>query len=161
MSETRYDVSCPSCGTLIGWSYNSQLDAEDNAWETGEGVNDSRFGGWRCMTCYEKEIQKLTNPRDDYCLTEEYAYDTSVSHLPGVTLTIQTARKTHSCSHRPYCQIRPGQVYIRQSVAPWTMIADDVDEEGRTIGAPNGEWSIAKYHRFGDEHNQDLRPAAS
>lgn len=143
-----YTVHCDDCGHLLTRSKVSQESADEQAMEAGFGIP----GNWLCDACAEKK----RNPRGDYCLTENWAYDNS-SQYDGVSLTIQTARKSHTCSHRPYCTIRPGQEYIRQTVAPWTMVADDVDDEGRTIGARNDEWSVAKYHRYADEHNTDGR----
>jgi len=61
---------------------------------------------------------------------------------------IRTARKVHRCeayAREPH-DILPGERYIDEVLAPWTIVADDVDDDGRTIGAPHGSWEHFRRH---------------
>ena len=45
-------------------------------------------------------------------------------------------------------EIQPGDRYVHIIwTFPWTMVADDVDDEGRPTGGPAGEWMVANVHR--------------
>lgn len=140
-------ISCGDCGRALTRSRYTQDEADQDAMEKGYGVP----GEWRCDDCQEKH----RNPRGDYLLTEEYAYDHS--NVAGVEVETRRARTPHPCNRHRNCQIRPGQQYIRQTVAPWVMVADDVDDEGRTIGSRNNEWSVSSWHRYSDEANEDRK----
>lgn len=143
-----HDILCGTCGRRITYAYGTAEDAADQAYQMAASRPN---GVWECEACGDKRL----NPRGDYCLTESWAYDNY--HPAGVTVEILTARKTHPCSRHRDCEIKPGHVYIRQTVAPWVMVADDVDEEGRTIGSRNGEWSVSKWHRYDDDANEDRK----
>lgn len=135
-----WTVHCGDCDHLLIRSRYSQEAADEQAMEAGFGIS----GQWLCDGCAEKK----RNPRGDYCLTEGWAYANSYDWSK-----VTTARKPHQCQRN--CIIRPGQQYIETVIPPWAMIADDVDEEGRTIGSRNGEWTRTAFHRYADEHNTD------
>lgn len=40
------------------------------------------------------------------------------------------------------CTIEPGDRYVRQAVAPWTLIQDDPD----SAPFPIGEWWVRRFH---------------
>lgn len=71
----------------------------------------------------------------------------------GAMYAIRTARKEHPCAARKGCTILPGEKYVDQVTAPWTMIIDDVDDDGRPRGDILGHWERSRYHehriRFG------------
>lgn len=59
---------------------------------------------------------------------------------------VHRANREHKCN-KCHQSIQPGQYYARiVSYAPWTMLLDDVDGDGRPIGSPAGEWGISKCH---------------
>ena len=140
-----HEIKCGKCGLVLARAYGTREDAEQRAMEDGYGVP----GQWECDGCAEKR----RNPRQDYTLTEAWAED----HMApdGVFIRIRKARKPRACG--PQCMIRPGQEYVEQVIAPWVLVADDVDDEGRPIGSPNGEWTKIAFHRYGDEHNTDRK----
>lgn len=65
---------------------------------------------------------------------------------PQAEVVIRTAKKEHNCFYKSGCTIKPGDRYAEESLPPWAMIADDVDEEGRSIASPLGHWEHIYYH---------------
>lgn len=64
-----------------------------------------------------------------------------------IDYAIHTARKGHGACRDCKEDITAGQQYVRVVwYAPWTLIADDVDDEGRPTGGPAGEWGVTKEH---------------
>ena len=63
---------------------------------------------------------------------------------------VHKARVAHECAgvrcKREGRMISPGESYMKITTKPWTLIADDVDEDGRTVGSPAGEWSHMNFH---------------
>lgn len=55
------------------------------------------------------------------------------------------AKKRHKCAYGNH-DIMPGEAYFDEVMAPWDRIADDVDDEGRTITSRFGEWAHTRYH---------------
>lgn len=67
-------------------------------------------------------------------------------HACAVDYKVRTARKQRECDS---CDdpIEVGQRYVHVVWNfPWTMIADDVDDEGRVVGSPAGEWTTVDIH---------------
>lgn len=67
-------------------------------------------------------------------------------HYSAVDFRTRTARTAKPCGA---CEdeIEPGQRYVHIVwTFPWTLIADDVDDEGRPCGGPAGEWSTDNVH---------------
>jgi hypothetical protein len=68
---------------------------------------------------------------------------------------VRTARVEHDC--HPGCVIKPGERYVDEVIPPWVLVQDDVDDEGRPRGCPNGEWTRFARHatHLGFPHNRD------
>lgn len=60
---------------------------------------------------------------------------------------VRRAKKQHKCSYGTNCTIEPGDIYCDDIITPWDMIADDVDDEGRTISSPSEGWEHNRYHQ--------------
>lgn len=73
---------------------------------------------------------------------------------PGMIVKVRTARVEHDCNLAMGCVIHPGERYVDSVIPPWVLVADDVDDEGRSVGAPCGEWYRSRYHANG-QHNRD------
>lgn len=68
-------------------------------------------------------------------------------HYGAVYYAIRTSAKQRPCDGCEH-DIVPGQKYLHIVWNfPWTLIADDVDDEGRTIGSPAGEFTTSNVHR--------------
>lgn len=57
----------------------------------------------------------------------------------------RTARKKHPCAFGSH-SINPGDHYVDEVLAPWTMIGDDLDDEGRTVYSRHDRWDHVRYH---------------
>jgi hypothetical protein len=67
-------------------------------------------------------------------------------HYGSVEHRVHVSRKERPCDTCPE-PILPGQRYVHVVwTFPWTLVADDVDDEGRAIGSPAGEWATANVH---------------
>lgn len=67
-------------------------------------------------------------------------------HYSAVEVRSHVARTEKECAACPE-PILPGQRYAHIVwTFPWTQIADDVDDEGRAIGSPAGEWLTSNTH---------------
>ena len=67
-------------------------------------------------------------------------------HCFAADFRIRTARTEHVCASCPE-PIKPGDRYAHVVwTFPWTLIADDVDDEGRPCGGPAGEFSVSDIH---------------
>lgn len=67
----------------------------------------------------------------------------------GAFYETQKAAKPRPCgySRSTNCGgIKTGEYYEREAVPPWVPIIDDVDDEGRPVGSPSGEWQVVAYH---------------
>lgn len=64
----------------------------------------------------------------------------------GVFYARRIARKEYPCSVREGCTIKPGEEYVDQVTAPWTMMVDDVTDDGRPTGPLLGHWERSRYH---------------
>ena len=61
----------------------------------------------------------------------------------------RTARTEHTCAApRGECDgtIRPGERYFDEVAAPWTQIADDVDDDGHVCYTTLDEWHHTRTH---------------
>lgn len=58
----------------------------------------------------------------------------------------QRARKAYPCAFNRHHQILPGEMYSKETVTPWDLIADDVDDEGRAMASRSNEWGVMRYH---------------
>lgn len=60
---------------------------------------------------------------------------------------LHRASKEHGMCRICRKPVEAGQYYVRSVMyAPWVLIADDVDDEGRPTGGPAGEWGVSKDH---------------
>lgn len=59
--------------------------------------------------------------------------------------TIRLAAREYPCSYGND-KILPSERYIDQVIPPWQLIVDDVDDEGRPVGSPSGEWTHNRFH---------------
>ena len=67
-------------------------------------------------------------------------------HYCSAEYKVRKARKERPCASCEH-PIEPGQRYVHIVWAfPWTLIADDVDDEGRPVGSPAGEWIVSNVH---------------
>lgn len=72
-----------------------------------------------------------------------------VRHWDEVATAQEIARPVARIPHTCECgdTIEVGERYLRVVWAyPWTMIADDVDDEGRPLGSPASEWIVSLLH---------------
>lgn len=58
---------------------------------------------------------------------------------------VMVAKQEHLCTYGND-PILPGERYIDEVIPPWQIIVDDVDDDGRPIGSPNGEWTHNRFH---------------
>lgn len=58
---------------------------------------------------------------------------------------VRIARKEHQCAYKNHL-ILPGERYIDETIPPWAMFSDDVDDEGRAIYSRHNEWWNVRYH---------------
>lgn len=66
--------------------------------------------------------------------------------MHGLTTTTRVARKQWHCLYGGHA-ILEGERYVEESLAPWALIGDDVDDDtGATIYREAGEWSHARWH---------------
>jgi len=65
--------------------------------------------------------------------------------MPLTLTATRVAAKEHPCTGC-HNKIEPGQRYVDIVLPPWAMIYDDVDDEGRPVGSPSGEWSHSRWH---------------
>lgn len=96
MAQTiRTEIHCAKCGKQLS-STVTVVDpqaihaAEQDAWEKGCYTPDA---GWLCHADYEKHI----NPLDDITREQDFGYEVTY----GLTVSIRTARKAHTCSGLP------------------------------------------------------------
>lgn len=67
-------------------------------------------------------------------------------HYGSVEHRTHVSRKVRPCD---VCDrdIEPGDRYVHIVwTFPWTLVADDVDDEGRPTGGPAGEWLVSNAH---------------
>lgn len=57
----------------------------------------------------------------------------------------RVAVKEHKCAGCPK-SIQPGDRYLEEVHSPWTRVADDVDDDGRTIYSALGTWERTRWH---------------
>lgn len=74
-------------------------------------------------------------------------YKPFTGYPDGMYYANRIARKEYPCSLRKGCVIKPGDEYTDELHAPWLLVADDVDDDGRPTGAPLGEWVHIRSHR--------------
>jgi len=75
-------------------------------------------------------------------------------HYGAAEHRVHRARKQHTCASCEH-PIEVGQRYVHIVwTFPWTMVADDVDDEGRPTGGPAGAWDVSDVHHtcVRDEH---------
>lgn len=70
----------------------------------------------------------------------------------GAMYARRIARKEHPCTTKKGCTIKPGEAYVDYVIAPWTMIVDDVNDDGQPTGDLSGKWERFRYH---ERHESD------
>lgn len=59
--------------------------------------------------------------------------------------SVRTAAKEHKCVGCPE-PITPGTRYYDVVTAPWAIMIDDVDDDGRPIGSRLDTWEHDRFH---------------
>jgi len=58
---------------------------------------------------------------------------------------MRTAGREWPCAYGK-APIKPGERYVDEVMTPWERVVVDVDDDGRPLAEPSGQWTHVRYH---------------